>query len=81
VFGLFSARLTESQFLSWGWRVPFLLSIAMVAVGLFIRLKIAETPAFVRVQEAARQEARPIVVAIRQYRRNMLLAMGMRVAE
>ena len=81
VFGLFSTRLTESQFLAWGWRVPFLLSIAMVAVGLFIRLKIAETPAFLEVQQAARQEARPIVVAVRQYRRNMLLAMGMRVAE
>ena len=81
VFGLFSAQLSEAQFLSWGWRVPFLLSVAMVAVGLFIRLRIVETPAFTRLQEAARQEARPIVAAVRQYRRNMFLAMGMRVAE
>jgi MFS family permease len=81
VFGLFSTGLSESQFLSWGWRVPFLLSIAMVAVGLFIRLKIAETPAFISVQAAARQEARPIVAAVRGYRRNLLLAMGMRVSE
>ena len=81
VFGLFSSQLSEAQFLSWGWRVPFLLSVAMVAVGLFIRLRIVETPAFIKVQEDARQEARPIVVAVRRYRRNMLLAMGMRVSE
>ena len=81
VFGLFSSQLSEAQFLSWGWRVPFLLSVAMVAVGLFIRLRIVETPVFIKVQEDARQEARPIVVAVRRYRRNMLLAMGMRVSE
>ncbi|MGH9175056.1 MAG: MFS transporter [Vicinamibacterales bacterium] len=80
VFGLFST-LSDEQFLSWGWRVPFLLSVAMVAVGLFIRLRILETPAFVRLQQAEQQEARPLVRAMRQYRRNMLLAMGMRVAE
>jgi MFS transporter, MHS family, shikimate and dehydroshikimate transport protein len=81
IFGLFSTRLSEETFLSWGWRVPFLLSIAMVAVGLFIRLRILETPAFLRVQHTQTQEARPLVAAVRHYRRNMLLAMGMRVAE
>ncbi len=80
VFGLFS-RLDDEQFLSWGWRVPFLLSVAMVAVGLFIRLRILETPAFTRLQQASRQEARPLMTAVRRYRRSMLLAMGMRVAE
>jgi MFS family permease len=80
VFGLFS-RLDDEQFLSWGWRVPFLLSVAMVAVGLFIRLRILETPAFTRLQQASRQEARPLMTAVRRYRRSILLAMGMRVAE
>ena len=80
VFGLFS-RLPDAQFMAWGWRVPFLLSVVMVAVGLFIRLRILETPAFTRLQQAARQEARPLLTAVRQYRRNILLAMGMRVAE
>ena len=81
IFGLFSTQLSEEAFLSWGWRVPFLLSIAMVAVGLFIRLRILETPAFIRLQHTQSQEARPLVAAIRHYRRNMLLAMGMRMAE
>ena len=81
VFGSFSTQLSEEAFLSWGWRVPFLLSIAMVAVGLFIRLRILETPAFIRLQHTQSQEARPLVAAVRHYRRNMLLAMGMRMAE
>ena len=81
VFGLFSTQLTEPQFLSWGWRVPFLLSVALVAVGLFIRLRILETPAFTALQQTGRREARPLMTAVRDYRKNMLLAMGMRVAE
>src|SRR5687767_521890 len=81
VFGLVSSTLGEAQFLSWGWRVPFLLSIALIAVGLFIRLRILETPAFQQLQQSGRQHARPLVAAMRDYRRNLLLAMGMRVAE
>ena len=52
VFARF-ARLPEDQFLSWGWRVPFLLSIVLVGVGLIIRLRILETPAFARVKAGA----------------------------
>ena len=46
--GLFTlmSQLPEDEFLSWGWRVPFLLSLVLVAVGLFIRVRIAETPVF-----------------------------------
>ena len=81
VFNLFTTNLTEEQFLAWGWRIPFLLSVLLIAVGVFIRLNIVESPAFVEIQEARSQQARPIVVAVRDYRRNVLLAMGMRVAE
>jgi hypothetical protein len=42
--GLFS-RISGDQFLIWGWRIPFLLSIVMIAIGLYIRLGILETPA------------------------------------
>src|SRR5947199_1812415 len=45
------SRMPEADFLSWGWRVPFLLSILLVAVGLIIRVRILETPAFTRVKE------------------------------
>ncbi len=80
VFTIFST-LPEAQFLSWGWRVPFLLSIVLVAVGLFIRLRLLETPAFTRVKESGMAARRPIVDAIRTHPKSVLLAMGARIAE
>jgi metabolite-proton symporter len=80
VFSLF-ARLPEDQFLSWGWRVPFLLSILLVGVGLIIRLRILETPAFARVKEERTEARRPIVELFRAHRKEVLLAMGARFAE
>ena len=46
----------EEEFLAWGWRVPFLLSIVLLAIGLFVRLRVAETPVFA---EAAAPTAAP----------------------
>jgi MFS transporter, MHS family, shikimate and dehydroshikimate transport protein len=77
VFAATSATLPES----WGWRVPFLLSIVLVGVGLFIRLRIMETPAFRQVQESHTEADMPIIDVVRTYPKNVLLAMGMRVAE
>lgn len=54
-FLLLSDLLTDEQFLSWGWRIPFVASAALVLVGLWVRLKIAETPAF---QKAIEREER-----------------------
>ena len=51
------SRLPEEAFLSWGWRVPFLLSILLVVVGLIIRVRILETPAFERLKETRRKRA------------------------
>jgi MHS family shikimate/dehydroshikimate transporter-like MFS transporter len=66
---------------SWGWRVPFLLSLVLVGVGLFIRLRIMETPAFLRVKESRTEAPMPILDVLRTHPKNILLAMGMRVAE
>ena len=44
--------LPEADFFAWGWRIAFLISAVLVAVGLYIRLKIMETPAFTRIQES-----------------------------
>jgi metabolite-proton symporter len=80
VFGAF-ARLPDDQFLAWGWRVPFLSSIVLVAVGLIIRLRILETPVFARLK-AERSEARqPIRELLQTRRKEVLLAMGARLAE
>jgi MHS family shikimate/dehydroshikimate transporter-like MFS transporter len=80
VFALF-ARLPEDQFLAWGWRVPFLFSILLVGVGLLIRLRILETPAFTRLKEARTEARRPIVELLQTQRREVLLAIGARFAE
>jgi len=80
VFAMF-ARLPEDQFLSWGWRVPFLLSILLVGVGLVVRLRIHESPAFARVKQAQAEARQPIVEVLRMHRREVLLAMGARLAE
>jgi MFS transporter, MHS family, shikimate and dehydroshikimate transport protein len=80
VFILFSL-LPNEAFLSWGWRVPFLLGIALLAVGLFIRLQIFESPLFAKVREQKRQAAVPFFDVLRRYPRNVVLAMGARMAE
>src|SRR5262249_5423288 len=79
VFAQF-ARLPESQFLAWGWRVPFLVSILLVGVGLVIRLRIVETPAFARVKAAGGESRRPVVDVLRTHPKEVLRAMGARLA-
>jgi MFS transporter, MHS family, shikimate and dehydroshikimate transport protein len=81
VFLLSSQAVPEEQFLAWGWRIPFLLSIILVGVGLFIRLRIMETPAFMQVRESHTEANMPILDVVRTYPKNVLLAMGMRIAE
>jgi MHS family shikimate/dehydroshikimate transporter-like MFS transporter len=80
-FTVFSSSLSEDKFLAWGWRVPFLLSLILIAVGLFIRLRILETPAFARLKATQGQSERPLAEILRNHPRNVLLAMGMRFAE
>jgi MFS family permease len=81
VFALVQAMTSEAAFMSWGWRVPFLASAILVGVGLFIRLRIMESPAFERVKETKTEARKPIVDVVRKYPREVLTAMGMRVAE
>ena len=80
VFARF-ARLPEHQFLSWGWRVPFLISILLVGVGLFIRLRILETPAFERVKQAGTEARHPVIEVLQTQPKEVLLSMGARFAE
>ena len=81
VFFISSTAVPEEQFLACGWRIPFLLSIILIGVGLFIRLRIMETPAFTQVQESHTEARMPILDVLRTYPKNVLLAMGMRIAE
>ncbi len=76
-----TSLLPESEFLSWGWRVPFLASIALVAIGLFIRLRLHETPAFQRVKARAAISRIPIMEILREHPRTFLTAVGLKVSE
>ncbi|MED7950998.1 MFS transporter [Kitasatospora sp. NPDC001574] len=89
VLSLLTTVQSEEAFLSWGWRVPFLLSAVLVGVGLWIRLAVDESPLFK--QALARAEAReaalgkpeqtPLVAVLRHHWREVLVAMGARMAE
>ena len=80
VFNVFKSS-TGDDFLRWGWRVPFLLGIGLLAVGLFIRLQVYESPLFAKVREQKRQAALPLFEVLRRYPRNILLVIGARMAE
>jgi len=75
------STLPEPAFLSWGWRVPFLLGILLMGVGLFIRLYVLESPLFTAMKAERPPATLPILLVLRDYRRNVLLAMGARFAE
>jgi MFS transporter, MHS family, shikimate and dehydroshikimate transport protein len=73
--------LPEEEFLAWGWRVAFLLSAILVIVGVYVRLRLMETPAFERVQATGSQAAVPFVELLRTHPKNVLLGMGARYIE
>jgi len=75
------SNLTGSAFLQWGWRIPFLLSFILVAVGLYIRLGVMETPLFRKLVAEKRVEPRPFTTVVRRNWREILLAMFVRTSE
>ncbi len=75
------ANMEEQAFLSWGWRIPFLFGIVLLAVGMFIRAKVMESPLFADVQTRKDVSPLPILEVMRKYRKNVLLAMGARFGE
>lgn len=73
--------LPEEDFLSWGWRVPFLLSAGLVFLGLWIRHGLDETPDFKKAKETGNVAKMPLVETLRNHWREVLIAMGLKVAE
>jgi MFS family permease len=76
----FSA-LSGDEFLSWGWRIPFFLSIIMVAIGLYIRLGIFETPVFAQVIAEEKVARTPAIEVLRRQPREVILSAFARMAE
>ncbi|MFD7289332.1 MFS transporter [Streptomyces sp. NPDC059863] len=92
VLSALTALLSDAAFTSWGWRIPFLLSGVLVIVGLWIRLSVDESPVFkealARAEERkaasaaeAAAEKMPLVAVLRHHWRDVLVAMGARMAE
>src|SRR3954469_24852735 len=81
VFAIVRGLTTDDTFSAWAWRVPFLLSAVLVVVGLVIRVRLMESPVFQKVQESQTASRKPIVDVIKEQPRDVLTAMGMRVAE
>ena len=79
-FGLISL-LPDEQFFAWGWRAVFLASIVLVAIGLYIRLQILETPAFTRLREAQEEAQVPFMELLRAQPKELILGMGTRWIE
>ena len=75
------SQLSGDQFLTWGWRIPFFLSIVMVAIGLYIRLGIHETPVFKRIVEEERVERAPSIEVIKRQPKQVILAAFARMGE
>jgi len=78
---LFFSWLSGDQFLVWGWRIPFLLSIVMVAIGLWIRLGILETPVFRRVLAEERVERVPVLEVLKRQPKQIALTALVRMPE
>ncbi|MFC9842849.1 MFS transporter [Streptomyces sp. NPDC060223] len=82
-----SGAVGEEAFLSWGWRIPFLLSVVLLAVGLFVRLRVTETPVFAEAEKQAekKQESTPrrtfpLFDVVRNHPRVLLLGIGVGLA-
>jgi len=78
---LLSAVMSPDAFHSWGWRVPFLFSLVMVAIGLWVRLRIIETPMFADVVKRKSVAKLPVAEVLKRHPKEILLAAGARFAE
>ena len=75
------SALSGDAFLEWGWRIPFLLNIVLMFIGLYIRLRIFETPAFSRLAEQGNISRAPAIEVLRRYPREVLLTAASRLGQ
>ncbi|MFM0547023.1 MFS transporter [Paraburkholderia strydomiana] len=73
--------LPKDAFMMWGWRIPFLLSIAIFGVGVYIRSRLPESAEFAKAEAEGRRARMPVLDVIRNHPKEVLMAMGLRVAE
>jgi MFS family permease len=78
---ILSATMSNADFLAWGWRIPFLASLVMAAIGLYLRLGVLETPVFRRLLEERRIERAPVMTVIRRHPSEILLSALLRIGQ
>jgi MHS family shikimate/dehydroshikimate transporter-like MFS transporter len=76
-----ASKMPDADFQSWGWRVPFLLSLVLVIVGVFVRAKVAESPVFERMKAENRVVKSPLLDVILRHPRAFLTAIGLKLSE
>ncbi|MBP3035499.1 MHS family MFS transporter [Arthrobacter sp. zg-ZUI100] len=74
VMYVLSTALTEEQFLSWGWRIPFLFSVVLIGVGYFIRRSVSESPVFKEIQERKNESSAPLAQLFKHNTREVILS-------
>jgi len=81
--GMFAlvSKLPEQELMSWGWRVPFLISILLVGVGLYIRLSLVETPVFRQLKLRDKVATLPVMEILSRHRRPFFIAIGLKISE
>src|SRR5437763_9910624 len=75
------SQMSGEQFLSWGWRIPFALSLLLVGVGLYIRMGILETPVFAKLLAERKVDKTPMLTVIKQHPKEILLSAFAQMAE
>lgn len=78
LFAVLTATMSDATFLSWGWRIPFLMSVLLIVIGLYIRLSLSESPLFRR---EGHPEPHPLRAAFRTHGRKLLLGCGAKLLE
>jgi len=74
VLALCTFTLTDEQFTTWGWRVPFLLSVVLIGVGFYIRSKVSESPVFAELKERRTESNTPIRTLFKKHPKQVVLA-------
>jgi metabolite-proton symporter len=73
--------MPEATLQSWGWRIPFLVSFAMIAVALYVRLRVAESPVFERMANTRQVVRLPVIDAVKKYPRSFLVGIGAHIGD
>jgi metabolite-proton symporter len=81
VLAVMTALISEAEFLAWGWRVPFLLSVVLIGVGWWVRTTVEESPVFAELQKDKAVHRAPVIEAIRTRPGGLAVGAGLRVAE